>query len=268
MGGNAFKGPNDEPLSASIKREEVRPTVAYVVEIIADVGDLDVELLGSSGKKEMSGDIDLAVGPIPADVPAKQFKDTLLKICAAALGTEHARLVGQNIALNVPIRTDDPEREGLRVQIDLMLSSNPEQTAWLMAGTAGGPTEVKGVYRNLLLAYIAKKRGEMTGQKITISYPGGIQVLRDGEVVVPRTEDPGTIISTLGLSGTPADLLTFDSVFDAAQGLIDLDGFAAYIEPTVKRDPEEGMKAMDALNRKMTGPGMLREMIRNMLRYI
>ena len=267
MGGNAFKGPDGSQLSVSIKREEVRPTVAYVVELIAPAGDLDVELLGSSGKKELSGDIDLAVGPIPPDVPAKEFKDNLLQICAAGLGTEHARLLGQNIALNVPIQSDDPERQDMRVQIDLMLSSNPQETAWLMAGTAGGPEDVKGVYRNLLLAYVAKKKGEMTGQKITISFPGGIQVLRDGEVIVPRTEDPSVIIRTLGLNGTPQDLLTFDGVFDAAQGLIDMDGFSAYIEPTVKRDPEEGAKAVAAYGRKR-GSSILREAIRNMLRYV
>ena len=268
MGGNAFKGPDGEPLSVQIKREEVGPTVSYVVELIAPAGDLDVELLGSSGKKALSGDIDLAVGPIPPDVPAKEFKDSLLQICAAGLGTAHARLLGQNIALNVPIQTDDPERQDLRVQIDLMLSSNPQETAWLMAGTAGGPEDVKGVYRNLLLAYIAKKKGEMTGQKITISFPGGIQVLSGGDVVVPRTEDPNVIIKVLGLNGTPQDLLTFDGVFDAATGLIDMDGFAAYMEPTVKRDPEEGPKAVAALARKREKSGLLREMIRNMLRLL
>ena len=267
MGGNAFKGPDGSQLSVSIKREEVRPTVAYVVDLIAPAGDLDVELLGSSGKKELSGDIDLAVGPIPPDVPAKDFKGNLLQICAAGLGTEHARLLGQNIALNVPIQTDDPERQDLRVQIDLMLSSNPQETAWLMAGTAGGPEDVKGVYRNLLLAYVAKKKGEMTGQKITISFPGGIQVLNGGDVVVPRTEDPNVIIRTLGLNGTPDDLLTFDGVFDAAQGLIDMDGFSEYMAPTVNRDPDEGPKALAAYNRKK-GSSLLREMIRNMLRIV
>ena len=48
--------------------------------------------------------------------------------------------------------------EGNFVQIDLMLRSSPEDTAWLMSGT--GDDQVKGVYRNLLLAFIAKIRSK------------------------------------------------------------------------------------------------------------
>jgi hypothetical protein len=271
MGGNAFKSPDGNLLSVSIFKDEVRPTIAQVISVLADVGIDQTELLGSSGKKAESGDIDLAIGPIPPGEDPKAFKARALEACVSAFGPEHAKLVGQNIALNVPIVSSDPSRQEMRVQVDLMISADPSKTAWLMSGTAGGPGEVKGVYRNLLLAYVAKKVGEMRGDKITISYPGGIQVMRGAEVIVPRTEDPHTIISVLGLDGTPSDLLTFDSVFDAAQGLIDLAGFEDYMAPYLSRDPEEAGKAQAAFRRKsgrdqLIETRILRSAIRNFIR--
>ena len=166
---------------------------ALLQEILKPVGIDAFVPLGSTGKKEISGDLDIAVGPVPMDEPKvlKAIKDGLLKSIQGIIGPDKAKLVGQNIALMIPIIGSQDRF----VQVDVMLSGNPNLTGWLMSGVGEG---VKGVYRNLMLAYLAsvKSKDSDGTTKITISFPGGVQVVQDGVVTVKRTEDPETIIST------------------------------------------------------------------------
>jgi hypothetical protein len=269
MGGNAFKSPDGETLSSSIMMREVQPTVdQFLKNILRGAGVAELELLGSSGKRQLSGDIDVAVGPVPVDMTDQDFKAQILAACRAKLGDEHAKLVGQNIAVNYPIVSSDPERRDKRVQVDLMLSRNPEHTAWLMSGT--GDAQIKGVFRNLLLSYIAKKQSAMTGDKITVAFPGGVQVVRGDEVILNRTEDPATIIRVLGLDADPKDLTDFERVFDAAQEKVDMSEFENYISAYMKRDPVEGGRVMAILKGKQTEtPSDLQErLIRTAIRAL
>lgn len=261
MGGHAF-----EQGSSSIMRDEVRPTLdSFFAEVLIPIGVEKFVPIGSTGKKSASNDIDLAIGPIPEDEDVISYKKYLLSSIVSILGSENAKLVGQNIAVNYPIESGDPDRQDLRVQIDLMLSKNPDATAWLMSGT--GDEKVKGVFRNLLLSYIAKLRSEeQPGTKITISYPGGIQVVKDGQTVVPRTEDPEEILSILEIDGNPEDLSDFESLLDVVQGQgkFNLDGFEAYMASYLKRDPEQAQRALDVFKSKK----LIRESIRAILRLL
>ena len=235
----------------------------FVRDVLQTAGVVETKLLGSSGKKKESGDIDLAIGPIPTGKSPDDFKRDVLRVCQERLGSEHAKLLGQNIAVNLPIVSSDPERKDLRVQVDLMVSENPENTAWLMSGT--GDAQVKGVFRNLLLSYLAKKKSLETGDKVTIAFPGGVQVSRDNTVVVDRTENPETILRVLGIDSKPSDLSNFEQVFDAAQAKIDITEFENYIAPYAKRLPDETAYAMSSIKKRQLSESKLRKVIRSIL---
>ena len=267
MGGEAFKGPDGSPLTTGIRREEVSPTLhALLQDILKPVGIDSFVPLGSTGKKDMSGDLDIAVGPVPMGDPKtlKAIKDGLLGNIQKIIGPDKAKLVGQNIALMVPIMGSQDRF----VQVDLMLSGDPQKTGWLMSGTGSG---VKGVYRNLLLAYLAKLRSEeRPGSKITISFPGGIQVLENGVTTVPRTEDAETIISTLGIPASPSEITRFEDLVTILAGMPDvaakLPGYEAYIARYLQ-DPHTSVEAMKSLEALKSATG-LREAVRKFLRRL
>jgi hypothetical protein len=219
MSGNVFKSPDGSALTTKIKREEIPATLTKLEQILREFGIEEIATIGSAGKKAESGDLDIAVGPVMAmdDDERQLYKQTLRSNLASRLGAENVALVGDNVHLRFPIAGRESEGPGDpdHVQIDLMLSQDPSNTAWLMAGTGTG---LKGVFRNLLLAFIAKVRSIQTGKTYTLKYPGGIQVLNpDGEVVVKRTEVPQTILDQLMLNARPDDLLTFDDLLAVAE---------------------------------------------------
>lgn len=219
MSGNVFKAPDGTPLTTKIKREEIPATLTNLERILREVGIEEIATIGSAGKKAESGDLDVAIGPVMAmdDDERQLYKQNLKTQLQAAVGQENVALVGDNIHVRLPIagRETEGDRDPDHVQIDLMLSQDPSNTAWLMAGTGEG---LRGVFRNLLLAFIAKVRSVQTGKTYTLKYPGGIQVVdASGEVIVPRTEVPQTILSQLSLNASPSDLLTFNDLLAVAE---------------------------------------------------
>lgn len=186
MGGRAFKTVKGLPLSVGILRSEIGPTLSgFFLKVLSSVSIGKIRVLGSAGKKSISNDIDISIGPACGSTDCKTYKSNLLIALKSLIGDEHVKLLGQNISINYPIASLDVERQALRVQIDVIISKDPDLTAWLMAGTREG--EIKGMYRNMLLSYIANVRS-IDGRRITISYPGGVQVEEGGIIVNPRNE--------------------------------------------------------------------------------
>lgn len=219
MSGNVFKASDGTALTTKIKREEIPSTLTNLERILRGCGIEEIATIGSAGKKPESGDLDIAIGPILAmdDSERQLYKQNLKTQLQNELGQQNVALVGDNIHLRFPIsgRETEGDKDPDHVQIDLMLSQDPSNTAWLMAGTGIG---LKGVFRNLLLAFIAKVRSVQTGKTYTLKYPGGIQVIdASGEVQVPRTEVPQTILSQLSLNAMPDQLLTFTDLLSVAE---------------------------------------------------
>lgn len=267
MGGKAFNpGKKGEQMRRSfeILLDEVKPTLNdFFSRVLSSAGVTQITMLGSTGKKQSSGDLDIAVGPIPEDMDTKTYKYELAKNLESAVGAQHV-IVGSNISVNYPIVTDDPERKGLRVQIDLMLSRDPKLTAWLMSGTGEG--RVRGVYRNILLSYLAKNQST-PDRKITIAFPGGIQVVEAGETVVSRTEDPEKIMEILGIDGDPDAISDFSDLLDVTKDKFDLSGFVRYMDPYMARDPSGAKDALDVFHEK-TENKYLEQVIRESIRII
>lgn len=267
MGGRAFKDESGNILTTKIKKQEVKPTLDNLLSNVLRHAGIDFYVtLGSTGKKPISGDVDIAVGPIQMDDPKalKATKSNILRKIQNVVGSDKAKLVGANIAIMHEISG----RKNEFVQVDVMLSEDPKKTEWLMSGTSEG---VKGMYRNLLLSYLARIRSEESlGTKITISYPGGIQVVKDGKVSAPKTESPNAIMSILGIPGSPSDISTFEglvSILVNDPGVSEkLSGFENYISRYLV-DPnthDEAQKAIEAI--KMTKG--LNETLRRIIRIL
>lgn len=277
MSGNVFKSPDGTALTTKIKREEIPATLTNLERILREVGIEEIETIGSAGKKAESGDLDVAIGPVMAmdDDERQLYKQNLKTQLQAAVGQQNVSLVGDNIHVRFPIsgRESEGDKDPDHVQIDLMLSQDPSNTAWLMAGTGEG---LKGVFRNLLLAFIAKVRSVQTGKTYTLKYPGGIQVVDpSGEILVARTEVPQTILSQLSLNASPNDLLTFSDLLAVADrdpmirdslrsGIpaAKVPDFMGYTARYTKND----VNAYNLLTKALGSETLMREAIRHILR--
>lgn len=279
MSGNVFKSPDGAALTTKIKREEIPATLTNLERILREVGIEEIATIGSAGKKAESGDLDIAIGPVLAmdDDERHLYKQNLKTQLQAALGQQNVSLVGDNIHLRMPIagRETEGATDPDHVQIDLMLSQDPSNTAWLMAGTGEG---LKGVFRNLLLAFIAKVRSVQSGKTYTLKYPGGIQVVDpSGEVLVARTEVPQTILTQLSLNASPNDLLTFNDLLAVADRDPTIRGalrsgipeakvpdFVSYVARYTKND----VNSYNLLTKSLGAETLVRESIRHILRML
>lgn len=279
MSGNVFKSPDGTALTTNIRREEIPATLTNLERILREFGVEEIAIIGSGGKKPESGDLDIAIGPVLAmdDAERQLYKQNLKTQLQGVLGQQNVALVGDNIHLRFPIsgRETEGDKDPDHVQIDLMLSQDPSNTAWLMAGTGSG---LKGVFRNLLLAYIAKIRSVRSGKTYTLKYPGGIQVVdSSGEIIVPRTEVPQTILSQLSLNAMPNDLLTFTDLLAVAERDPDIrdalrrgipeakvPDFVNYVARYTKND----INSYNLLVKALGSETLVREAVRSLLRTL
>jgi len=170
-GGNVFKDAQGQPLTQRIKQADIAGTVAWLEKLTGldltkqkDEAGIPVKWLGSTGKKDDSGDLDLAVD-------ATEITKAELKGRLDAWATKHkqdprdwTRLTGEAVHFKTPIQ-GDPKRG--YVQTDFMFMPNMEWgTFWLGGGTGSA---YKGVFRNVLMSSIAKALGLKASAKGIIS---------------------------------------------------------------------------------------------------
>jgi len=138
-GGKALSTPR-------ISKSDIPSTIKYISKI-AGIPVKDLEALGSVGKTETSGDIDLAVDLNKYD-PA-----TIHKKMVEVLGDDYATYNGGTKigSYAVPVRGKEG---GKRVQTDLMYGDNVE---WLKFAyySAGDESKYKGVIRTVLIMGVA-----------------------------------------------------------------------------------------------------------------
>ena len=207
-GGNIFKTPEGGSETIRIKREDVDPTLEWLEGILGiDLVDFK---LGTTGRKETSGDLDIAIDQ------EKVSKDDLIKKLMAWLNQNHPELQldnadakelkkkirqwiaksGTSVHFKTPIRGD--EANGF-VQTDLMFG-NPDFMLWAVKGESG-PSEYRGGDRQNLINAIATQRGYAWSAFF------GLKDRETGE----RTNDPQTVVDrVLGTGHKPED---FDSIY-------------------------------------------------------
>lgn len=141
MGGREFGAKTD----GGIKREDVAPTLNY----LSEIAKVDLIPLGSAGKKERSGDIDLAIDS--NKVSPKEFEEVLSRL-RNTLGQEnYTHHVGLHIhSFAVPI---NGSRSNGYVQIDIKYN-DANFLKFSHFSAEGERSAYKGAVRHLLLASV------------------------------------------------------------------------------------------------------------------
>lgn len=235
-GGNVF------PDVGVIHIVEVEPTLKAIAKLIGRPEAI-AQALGSVGKTEYSGDIDIALNLSPEEI--KALFDRLQK----KLGQDSVKMVSGTLILRFPIVNYDESKQerqprtGL-VQVDLM----PGDVDWLRTffHSPGAASKYKGTHRNVALATVAalldvKASKKMDDQErpVTLerwrwSKVGGLQKVRktgiknkktgkwlkkqNVEVLTDPVRDPDEIARILfkGKAGAEA-LNSLESIIEAVK---------------------------------------------------
>ena len=204
-GGNVFKNADGSEATQRISRDNVVPTVQWL-EQLTGLSLVD-NMLGTTGRKETSGDLDLAVD---AD---KISKDVLIQqLLNKGIPAADIRKSGDNVHLKTPILGDASNGY---VQTDFMFG----RPAWQHFAMAGSPegSPYKGLHRHLLLASIAKAQG------MKWSYKNGLMDRETNQVI---TQDPTEIAQKL-FGGMPADLASVETIVSKIKSRPDYDKLTA-----------------------------------------
>ena len=187
-GGNVFKLADGQPATTRISRENVVPTVQWL-EQLTGLNLVD-NMLGSTGRKETSGDLDLGIDE------TKITKDVLIQqLLKRGVKAEDIKKSGDSVHLKTPILGD---KSNGYVQTDFMFGDPEFQKFALNTGES----DYKGVHRALLLASIAKAQG------MKWSYKNGLVDRETNEII---TKNPQEIAEKL-INGTTADLSSVESI--------------------------------------------------------
>jgi hypothetical protein len=196
-GGNVFKGPNKEPLTQRINRDDVPATVQWL-ERVTGLPFPIKSWLGTTGRKSSSGDLDLSVDESQID------KETLIKaLISNGVPNTDIKKSGDSVHVKTPI-LGDPSN-GF-VQADLMFGE-PDWQAFSMSG-GSEDSKLSGMSRHIILASI-----------VSALHPGLKWSYKNGLVdrVTNATIDNGKTAQTLSkVTGIPAAKLnTADDIIDA-----------------------------------------------------
>jgi hypothetical protein len=204
-GGNVFKNQDGSEATTRIARDNVVPTVQWL-EGLTGLSLVD-NMLGTTGKKESSGDLDLAVDA------TKVSKDVLIQqLLVKGIDQADIRKSGDSVHLKTPI-LGDPNNG--YVQTDFMFG-NPEWQRWSLRG-AGEGSPYKGVHRQVLMASIAKAQG------MKWSYKNGLVDRETNEII---SQNPTEIAQKL-FGGMPADLESVETIVAKIKSRPDYDKLTA-----------------------------------------
>ena len=151
-GGNVFKDAKGQPRTQRINLADIVPTVRWL-ETVAGL-ELENNMLGSTGVKATSGDLDLAVDSTAVD------KNTFAEHLATWVREQGQdprdwiRRSGTAVHFLTPI-LGDPRRG--YVQTDFMFVPKPGYAKFMMRTDPA--SAYKGVTRNVLLSSLAKAQG-------------------------------------------------------------------------------------------------------------
>lgn len=198
-GGNIFKDDAGTVLTKSINKADVIPTIQWL-ETVTGL-ELTDHLLGTTGKKETSGDLDIAVDA--NEVNKNEFAAKLGAYIEKQGGNpkEWIRKSGISVHFKTPIKGDD--KNGY-VQADFMFGER-DWLKWSMTGGREG-SELKGSHRHMILSSIAKARG------MKWSFQNGLVNRETNEVI---TKDPNEIAKKLlGQTASPKNLEDPETIID------------------------------------------------------
>lgn len=251
-GGNVFKGPDKQPLTRRIKREEIPGTIAFLEKetgvdftLDKDEAGVPIKWLGTTGRKADSGDLDLSVDANELD--KKEFATKLISL----FGKESVKLSGDNVHLKTPIN-GTPEL-GF-AQTDFMFSTNPKFQQGSMIGS-GVDSPYRGEHRHILLSSIARARGMKYSPKSGLVDPATNEPL-------PNGDDWNSIAKQLlGQTATIKDIRSVEAIINYIKKLPNYEELIAAAQETLGRSGIE-LPKKEAVESYQPGTiGWMRQMI-------
>jgi hypothetical protein len=245
-GGNVFKDPEGTVLTKRINRADVMPTIQWLENITGL--ELTDNLLGTTGKKETSGDLDIAVNA--NEVDKNEF--------AAKLGEyikkqgsdpkDWIRKSGVSVHFKTPIKGDD--NLGY-VQADFMFGE-PEWMKWSLQGGKEG-SEYRGVHRHQLLSSIARARG------MKWSANSGL-MSGDGKDLISK--DPNEIAKKLlGQMAGPKDIASVEDIINVVKKLPNYEELVARAREDLAKDGVQLPEAVQIESYQTGTPSWFRRMM-------
>ena len=201
-GGNVFKNSKGQALTQRINQTDVKPTLAWLEELLPGL-DLQGNTLGSTGIKDTSGDLDIAVD---ANVVTKEQLEARLRQWAASHGLrpeDYVKKSGTAVHFLTPI-VGNPARG--YVQTDFMLLNNVPWSKFVL-GAVPADSKYKGRERNVLMNSMAKSLGYKLNQI------AGIADRTTNRII---TDDPDQVAKLLlNKTATRQDLASVETILQA-----------------------------------------------------
>jgi hypothetical protein len=227
-GGNIFKDEAGTVLTKRINRADVIPTIEWL-ETVTGL-ELTDHLLGTTGKKETSGDLDIAIDA--NEVDKNEFALKLSEYIKKQGGDpkQWIKKSGISVHFKTPIKGD--EKNGY-VQADFMFGER-DWMKWSMTGGREG-SQLRGAHRHMILSSIAKAKG------MKWSFQNGLMNRETNEVV---TKDPNEIAKMLlGQTASPKNLQDPEAIIDYIIKLPNSEELVADARESLAKDGVELPKA-------------------------
>ena len=246
MSGNIFKDANNRSLTQRILQTDVGPTVTWLEQLTGlDLhGELNPDTadekypqgypekwLGTTGKKESSGDLDLDA----SDTTKDRLSERLAQWCMSHgfKPQEYIKKSGVSLHFKTPI---DGRPDSGYVQTDFMFLPKPKWGRFVLSGGVG--SKFKGRERNVLINSIAKSMGYKLNQN------SGIADRATNELI---SDDPDqTAKMLLNKSASRADLRNVESILKALVNDPNRDKKLADFRQHMEREGLPFMESTDA----------------------
>jgi hypothetical protein len=227
-GGNVFKDKSGESETQRINKSDVVPTIQWL-EKITGLKLVD-NMLGTTGKKDTSGDLDIVVDS------SKLTKEDLVNILTkAGYDKSYIKKSGDSVHFKTAI-SGDP-KNGF-VQTDFMFGE-PDWMKFSMIGGADNSI-YKGVHRHLLLSSIAK------AQDLKWSYKNGLMDRSSGETI---TKNPDEIAQRLlGKDASRKDMESVESIINFIKNRTD---YKDLISQAVEDFEKQGLSLPSSMNESL-----------------
>lgn len=249
-GGNAFKDSQGNTLTQRIGKSDIAPTIRWL-EHITNLPLIN-NTLGSVGKRESSGDLDIAVDE---KVISKDELVSKLSSWASTQGgdpKDWVRKSGISVHFKTPIK-GDPDNG--YVQTDFMFGDDVEHMKFGLHA-AGDASRFSGADRNLLMSSLAKS---LPGD-IKYSWQKGLIKRSTSE---PISKDPGVIAGVLlGKGHVRDDLDSVETIMSAIGGdatrMSQLKALASNLRDSTGKKPSEAKadaEEADRIDRALSAVG-------------
>lgn len=229
-GGNVFKDADGRSVTQRINQTDVKTTLAWLEEMLPGL-DLQNNTLGSTGIKDTSGDLDIAVDSNQLTKEQLVAQLTRWAQSQKLKPDEWIRKTGTAVHFLTPI---NGRPESGYVQTDFMFLNNVPWSKFVL-GAMPADSKYKGRERNVLMNSIAKSKGYKLNQNAGIADRATNTILSD---------DPDAVAKMLlNKQATRADLASVETILRALQKDPERDAKLADFREHMKR---EGMPFLES----------------------